>query len=169
MSTRDETFGLRYSVAPHLPAGTRWYGELFDDLQYELIGRMICMRHQEHKVFYLHKVATLPAREEGEEMSNEGLPVHVAGEVGYAGWVLPNIAVVDAFGLNDWYIARNVETRKPFMAHSRVAPAGYLEAFRANVHVVEGHWRVRERDEPLTAAEVGDIQHMYDVWLANLK
>lgn len=169
IDTRDDTFALRYPVAPHLPPGTRWYGELFDTLQAELIGRFICMRHQEHAVFYAHKVSTLPTREEGEAMSNDGLPVHIAGEVGVAGWVLPNIALIDAFGLNDWYIARNVETRRPYMAHSRVAPPGYLEAFRANVTVVDGHWQVRERKDPLTPEEVEDIQRMYDVWLANLR
>lgn len=120
-------------------------------------------------MFYAHKVSTLPTREEGEAMSNDGLPVHIAGEVGVAGWVLPNIALIDAFGLNDWYIARNVETRRPYMAHSRVAPPGYLEAFRANVTVVDGHWQVRERKDPLTPEEVEDIQRMYDVWLANLR
>jgi arabinofuranosyltransferase len=169
IESRDETFALKYPVAQHLPFGTRWYGELFDHLQSELIGRMICMRYQEHAVFYRHKLETLPTREEGAEMSNEGYPVHAAGEVGYAGWVLPNIAVIDSFGLNDWYVARNKETERPFMAHSRVAPPGYLEAFRPNVHLVDGHWKVRERDNELTAREIEDIQHMYDVWLANLK
>jgi arabinofuranosyltransferase len=169
LQTREETFAMRYPIAEHLPPGTRWYGAMFDALQTQLIEKFICMRHQEHAVFYTHKVNTLPKREEGEAMSNEGLPVHVAGEVGVAGWVLPNIALVDGFGLNDWYIARNVETRRPYMAHSRVAPPGYLEAFRANVKVVDGHWHVRERDDPLTAEEVEDIQHMYDVWLANLR
>jgi arabinofuranosyltransferase len=169
MHTRQETFGLRYAVAPHLPAGTRWYGELFDDLQRQLIDRMICMRHQEHAMFYEHKVATLPPRTEGEAMSSEGLRVHVAGEIGYAGWVLPNVAIIDTFGLNDWYVARNVEVERPFMAHSRVAPPGYLDAFRPNVRLVDGHWRVRERENPLTAEEVAEIERMYDVWLANLK
>lgn len=169
LQTRDETKILKYPVAPDLPVAIRWYGQWFDRLQTYLIDRMICTRHQEHKKFYEHKVATLPAREQGEQITAENLPVHAAMEVGYVSWVLPNVAIIDEFGLNDYYVARNLETVAQRMAHSRTPPPGYLAAFAPNVVVVDGTWVKLVRSRPFAADDVRRIEQMYDVWLANLR
>ena len=169
IDNREETFAMKYPVAQHLPGPVRWYGEWFDEMQFHLIASMTCMRHEEHQTFYEHKRERLPPREQGEKITSDGLPVHVSGEVGYLGWVLPNVAIIDGFGLNDYYVARNNETVQPLTAHARLPPPGYAEAFRSNVKIVDGQWIVRERDTPLTEQEVRDIQHMYDVWLANVR
>jgi arabinofuranosyltransferase len=169
LKTRDETKILQYQVAPDLPVAIRWYGRWFDELQDYLIDRMICTRHQEHKRFYEYKVATLPARELGEQITADGVPVHVAMEVGYVAWVLPNVAIIDGFGLNDYYIARNLENVAMRMAHSRTPPPGYLDAFAPNVVVVDGTWVKLERKRSFAEDDVRRIERLYDVWLANLR
>jgi len=169
LQTRRETGNLVHRVAPHLPAALGWYARPFDDLQAQLIARMICVRHQEHKIFYEHKVATLPARALGEQIGPEGLPVLAAGEAGYVAWVLPHVAIIDTFGLNDYYVARNRELMTRRMAHSREPPPGYVDAFAPNVRVRRGTWQARTRKTPLTPDDVIQIERSYDVWLANLR
>jgi arabinofuranosyltransferase len=169
LQTRDETRVLKYAVAPDLPVGLRWYGRWFDELQFYLIDRMICTRHQEHKTFFEHKVATLPPREIGEHITADDFPVHDAMEVGYVAWVLPNVAIIDHFGLNDYYVARNLENTAERMAHSRTPPPGYVAAFSPNVFVKEGGWTKVPRKHPLSADDVRRIERRYDVWLASLR
>ena len=166
LDTRATSGNLRYRVAPDLPAPLSWYAQPFDDLQLWLIERMICVRHQEHKIFYEFKVAQLPPREDGELIGPEDLPVHAAGEAGYVSWVLPHVAIVDAFGLSDYYIARNSENVVQKMAHGRSPPPGYVEAFAPNVKVHDGHWQATPRKK---TPDVAAIERRYDVWLANLK
>jgi arabinofuranosyltransferase len=166
LATRRESGNLQHRIAPHLLAPLSWYAEPFDELQVWLIERMICVRHQEHKIFYEHKVAQLPPREDGERIGPDDVPAHAAGEAGYVAWVLPNVAIIDSFGLNDYYIARNSENTVEKMAHSRSPPPGYVEAFAPNVHVVDGSWTVAPRKH---APDVAAIERRYDVWLANLR
>jgi arabinofuranosyltransferase len=169
MWERDTTFRLSYEVAPHLPVGLRWYGEWFDSLQAYVIWRFVGMRHQEHKAFHRFKRALFPPRAEGAKIAYEAYPVHVAGEVGLVGWLLPNVAIIDGFGLNDYFVARGPVTKSSErrMGHDRWAPPGYCEAFRANVRLENGRWVVDERTEPLDAEEILQIQAKYTAWIAD--
>lgn len=173
LDTRDASAMLRHAVAPHLPPPLSWYAAPFDKLQKWLIEHYVCVRHQEHKIFYEHKISTLPSREIGAhigtEITADGIPTHAAGEAGYVGWVLPNVAIIDAFGLNDYYVARNTENTSMRMAHSRTPPAGYLEAFVPNVEVEGDQWVVKPRKRAIGADEIIAIERRYDVWLANLR
>lgn len=167
LTTRDETFMLRHQVKDELPAPARFYGAWFDELQGWLIGHFIGMRHQEHKVFFIYKEKTWPSRREGSKIPYEGFPVDVEGEAGYAGWSLEHVAILDAFALNDYYGARNphMQGGPRRLAHSRMLPPHYVDAFRPNVRFDNGRWRVQRRDKPLTAGEIVDIQNRYDRWL----
>ena len=79
-----------------------------------------------------------------------GRAVTHQGLVGYLGWVLPQVAIIDALGLNDYVIARNEATRaeqsdrpERQMAHDREAPEGYVECFRPNVVLENNYmWRL---------------------------
>jgi arabinofuranosyltransferase len=80
------------------------------------------------------------------------------GAVGVLGWVLPDAAVIDVMGLNDYVIARNPEIRDVEghgrqMAHDRQPPKGYVECFRANIAVSIGLYAM-PRSKPLTDAEI---------------
>ena len=150
LDTRGETVAMKYPVAPHLPGPVRWYGEWFDAMQFHLISFMTCMRHEEHRTFYEHKIEVLPPREQGETISGDDMPVHVSGEVGYVGWVLPNVAIIDAFGLNDYYVARNNETVQQLTAHAPDPAAGL---HRGVPQQREGRRRAVGRAPPGQAAD----------------
>ncbi|MBC8066754.1 MAG: hypothetical protein IAG13_00345, partial [Deltaproteobacteria bacterium] len=168
LRTRQATAALIHPVAPDLPPLLSTYAEPFDHLQRWLIVRMICVRHQEHAMFYESKIASLPPREDGERIGPEGVPIAASGEAGYISWVLPHVAIIDTFGLNDYYIARNTEHTQMLMAHSRTPPPGYVEAFKVNTYVKNGTWKVKRRKHPLTAEHIVAIERRFDAWLANL-
>jgi arabinofuranosyltransferase len=72
---------------------------------------------------------------------------------------------VDELGLNDQVIAHTPARRagqfNRAMAHDRQAPKGYVECFRPNVRVSDGHAAVRARNVPLTPAEVKSCEERY--------
>jgi arabinofuranosyltransferase len=76
--------------------------------------------------------------------------------VGMGGWVLPNVAIIDRFGLNDRVVARTPpdSSLQRLMAHERRPPAGYVECFRPNVTVRAGSLHVESREEPLTDEDI---------------
>jgi len=140
---------------PSTPGFLLAYPRLFDSLQDWLIGHYVCMRHQEHKSFYLYLQETLPSRAAGLELPSNGYPVYVAGSVGVVSWVLPRVNVIDMLGLNDYVVARNPEiTAFIAMAHERRPPDGYVECFAPNVELDGNHVRINERSDPLTAEKI---------------
>jgi arabinofuranosyltransferase len=138
-------------VWPARPVVAEW-----DDLQDWLIRHLVGMRHQEHKVFEKFQVQSYPTREEGEKISWDDRDVRVDSTVGIPGWVLPNVAIIDARGLNDRVVARHrpPEFVKAGMAHGRKPPEGYAECFRPNVFVHSGHVLFHPRQAPLTDDEI---------------
>jgi arabinofuranosyltransferase len=156
INTREETHIMRIPISPTWPRVFRWYSRLFDEAQDWLITHHVCMRHQEHKVFWLRQIAHYPTREEGAKIPSNGYPVFVAYTVGVPSWVLPNVNVIDFYGLNDYVIARTPlrETKVRRMAHERVAPEGYIRSFRPNVEVRAGKVEVHQRLEPLTESDI---------------
>ncbi len=54
------------------------------------------------------------------------------------GWVLPQVAIIDRFGLNDKVVARSPTSTPPKrkMAHERRPPSGYVDCFQPNVRVL---------------------------------
>jgi arabinofuranosyltransferase len=174
LSGRQRTVVLRASVAkaiqkqfPSTPNLLLVYPRAFDTLQDWLIGHYVCMRHQEHKNFYLYLKETLPAREKGLELSDAGYPVITAGSVGVISWVLPKANVIDMLGLNDYVAARNPElTSFIAMAHERRPPDGYLECFTPNVAVDQDHFVISERSVPLTAEKIKACEQYYAALVA---
>ena len=138
LESRAETFHMIRPVAGRFPEWLRFYPQAFDELQAWLITHSVCVRHQEHKVYSTFVSSRLPSREEGASLGWEDRHVMTALNVGFVGWVFPNVAVIDLLGLNDYVIAR---TRVPLqetrhMAHERRPPAGYIECFRPDFELV---------------------------------
>jgi arabinofuranosyltransferase len=167
---RKRTVVLRGSVAkaiqtrfPSTPNILLTYPRAFDQLQDWLIGHFVCMRHQEHKNFYLYLKETLPSREAGMQLPADGYPVHIASSVGVVSWVLPRVNIIDVLGLNDFVAARNPETTKFIvMAHERRPPDGYIECFAPNVDFNEDHFDVHPREIPLTADKIKSCEQQFE-------
>ncbi|MFO1520920.1 MAG: hypothetical protein U1G05_02555 [Kiritimatiellia bacterium] len=146
-------------VAPHWPRLFRPYAALFDDTQDWLIQRLVCCRHQEHKIFCLDQLNHYPPREEGMKLSGADLPVLAEWCVGVPAWMLPHVVIIDRLGLNDHVIARTASPgAEPADGAREMPPEGYVESFRPNV-AVEGHRAVvQPRAVPLTAGEIQDLE-----------
>jgi arabinofuranosyltransferase len=154
--TRLDTFKMIQPVADQFPAVVRPFVRIWDDWQAWLIERLVCARHQEHKIFQQHQAQRLPDRDEGLKISWDERPVYAMKSVGVGGWVLPNVAIIDRFGLNDRVIARTPPdlSVERLMAHERRPPAGYVECFRPNVIVRSGALHIEKREQALTDGDI---------------
>jgi arabinofuranosyltransferase len=153
LNTREQTHMMRAPIAQAWPAGLSWYGDVFDRTQAWLIQRHVCMRHQEHKVFWQTQTAQFITREQGEQMPRADYPVALFWSVGVPSWTMPHVNIIDGFGLNDHVIARTPSTRTTVrkMAHSRRPPQGYVESYRPNIEIAKGRMSIGRRAQPLTA------------------
>jgi arabinofuranosyltransferase len=153
--TRDATFKMFVPVADAFPEGPlRSYARTFDALQRWMVVRHVGSRHQEHKIFYREQILHSPPRHEGEQISWNERALFAMTTVGVPGWALPEVAIIDHFGLNDKVVARNPVANPPtlrLMAHERTPPGGYVECFQPNF-ATEGARILprRPRDAPLT-------------------
>lgn len=156
LTTREEAFVMRVPVSERWPKYIRWYASLFDRVQFWLIEHRVCMRHQEHKIFYQHILNEYPSREEGLLLPGDNFPVHATYCVGVPGWVLPKVNIIDIGGLNDYVTARTPVDKNNFrhMAHDRFPPEGYVECFSPNVIIHSRQAVVLPRKETLTAASI---------------
>jgi arabinofuranosyltransferase len=166
LETPADTFQMVRPVATRFPRFLRSYPRAFDALQAWLIGHAVCVRHQEHKVFYTTVAALLPSRAEGARIAWQGRPVHASPSVGLLGWRLPHVAMIDLLGLNDYVVARSASppARRRLMAHDRSPPAGYVECFRPNVFVrrdTRPAERIEVVDRVLADAEIERCEAIY--------
>jgi arabinofuranosyltransferase len=153
-------------VAPHLPAAVRWYGELFDRWQRWLFDRLICGRHHCHRALVDQLARTYPPRGESVSLQHDDIPVLALEAVGVAGWRLPQVAILDLHGLNDYFVARMPPPRAPRrqMAHDRFADPEYVRALAPNVRVTvnEPYVHVQRREKrPLTAERLEAIERRW--------
>ncbi len=137
LTTRGETFMMTRPIAHRFPIPLQPIVARWDEWQRWLISHSVCMRHQEHKVFWLEGVNAWPPREVGSRFRWEPERLVTAMySVGVASWILPQVAIIDKHGLNDWVIARNPIIRKErHMAHSRVPIIEYITCFQPNFFI----------------------------------
>ena len=172
-TTRRDTVEMFVPVAPSFPPGLSTYARSFDSLQAWLIQHFVCMRHQEHKIAYEWWSETvIPTREVGQKLRlpDGDFPILVLpGGAGSTAWVLPHINIIDLHGLNDRVIGRvpRDPERPRRMAHSRVAPPGYIEAFAPNTRILAGKKIVVEKRERAIVAD--DIREIERIWLERTK
>ncbi|MEC7582684.1 MAG: hypothetical protein VYE77_00065 [Planctomycetota bacterium] len=103
--TRDMPwYGFR-PIAGELPAAAQPLGRWFDRNQAWLRFRNVGLRCQYHKLFLDMLRENTPDR---AEVDAEGQPCLMldAQAVGLMSWSLPNVAIRDLYGLNDWVVAR---------------------------------------------------------------
>lgn len=159
----------RYTpLAPAWPRAVRWYAALFDDTQRWLLRHFVGTRYEQHKAFMVLQITRYPRRAGGLRVGAGSLPVYVRASVGYPGWVLPHVNILDEFGLNDYIVARMPATRR-FMAHYRLPPKGYLESYRPNVVVRRRRAVVLQREEPFTANDIAALERYWRLRLPELR
>jgi arabinofuranosyltransferase len=144
-------------VAPLFPQPFRPLVARWDGWQHWLINHSVCMRHQEHKAFWLEQVGFWPERELGSQLPWSERAVAIMGSVGVPSWNMPEVAIIDLKGLNDWVIARSPQVLPVRqMAHDRMPPLEYVLCFRPNVFIdkAEGKMIVKGRNPPLTDEDI---------------
>jgi len=165
LTSRRSTFRLAKPMAGHFPPPLSYAVMEWDELQSWLVSHAIGRRHQEHKAFWRTLVRKYPTRAEGSAIRwEEEHPVMEAAAVGVVGWMLPNVAIIDFFGLNDRIIARNPVPHgdQHRMAHDRRPPEGYVECFRPNAWLGKKRdVKVYPRDKPLTDADIVACEAKY--------
>lgn len=167
--TRNDTWHMKVSVSEHWPKPVQFYAKLFDDMQFWLIERSVCMRHQEHKIFFLSYKKLFPSRTEGSRISSKGNPILMAASIGIPAWVLPNVYILDYLGLNDYIIARTPPVKKAGirqMAHDREPPEGYLDCFVQNVMLTSKGLQIYDRKKELTKEDICNCEKK---WLKKIK
>ena len=94
------------AIAPHAPS---WLAPLlrpYDDWQSWLRYRTTGMRNHEMRTNLAVFEQAAPSRARGTRIPRDGNPVGWGEAIGVLGWVLPNVAIIDAYGLTDRVIAR---------------------------------------------------------------
>ena len=168
--TRDRlslatTEDLAVPLAPHFPAPLRPVVAAWDDWQGWLIRHFVCKRRQEHQAFLLEMVRLFPDPEDGAALRwDRDRALWWSRSVGYAGWALPHVAIIDALGLNDPVVARG-PTRESLglprrMAHDRQPPEGFMDCFRFNIEVVDQQPRLIGSTPGMSDEEVRDCYRL---------
>lgn len=162
---REATVFLRQPVADAFPAPLRPAVALFDELQAWLIEHGACVRHREHQVFHEYQLERTPPRTVTRLARFPENPVATAYSVGVPGWMFPDLAIIDLYGLNDRVIARHPPPpgEKRVMAHERRPPPGYAECFEPLLLFKDGvHAHVPPRSRALTADRIRACERLFD-------
>lgn len=154
--SRDEYDARIRDIAPRLPGWLRPWTEAFDRRQEEALSHGNGVRRHDHMLFLEEQRRTFAATEAHRLLGVGSRYVITVTGAGWPGWVFPNAALIDTFGLSDRVVARNPELRQPrYLAHERQPPPGYVECFRPQAHARNGAFeRVVPAPAPLTDTEV---------------
>jgi len=98
---------VREDLNRRFPAFVRPLIARYEESRAWLINHNVCIPSQDLLRFVDQMQEAMPTRQEGMRVSWEGRPVCAGTAVGVLGWSLPNVAIIDVFGLNDWVVARH--------------------------------------------------------------
>ncbi|MEO6594903.1 MAG: hypothetical protein ABIP94_09140 [Planctomycetota bacterium] len=130
-------------LAPKLPSWLQPIWHWHDRAQAWLQIQVLCGRRHLHELFLEGERHHLPPRQR-TTVDPDDRPVGVFTGVGLAGWVLPDYAIIDRLGLNDWVAARS-----PVDDSGWVIPKAVLEPLLESADI-DGDTRV-SRTELRTA------------------
>ncbi len=92
-------------IAPEVPSWIRPLARWHDRQQSWLKPQVLCGRPRVHDMQMRAVAAGLPARRHtGFDVKD--VPIYPAGGVGLPAWRMPDVAILDEHGLNDWVVAR---------------------------------------------------------------
>ena len=136
-------------IAPRLPAIVRPVAHWFDQQQAWLLFRNIGLRCIHHAILLRRFSEPFPQRIHIQDPPDP-FPMLAIGAVGMPSWSLPNCAILDLHGLNDWVTARTPigvatspftrEQLRPFVTAADADHDGYLVAdeLRAAIALFNG-------------------------------
>ena len=158
---------LKLTAGDKIPFLVSPLAEVQDSLQSWLTDHLICIRRQKHKLFFENQVRVYPERTFDVPPQVGRFPVANLSTVGVPGWTLPNIAIIDGYGLNDYIVARTpvVQGKERRMAHDRLAPEHYLATFVPNVRltgVKSIDYSARPPELELTADKIKAIEQYWE-------
>lgn len=157
LETRRETEFLYRPVAKEVG----WFGffaQKWDQAQRNLIYQGVGLRHQEHKVLTQELLKTFPSREEGSRIKKSANRLFAWDFVGVAGWVLPEVIIIDLSGQNNAIVAGadfKYQNRRLF-GHERNIPAGYVQCFNGGNSVYVDPFSGKKNFRLLKAAPLSD-------------
>jgi arabinofuranosyltransferase len=134
------------AVTPHAPAALRPVARWFDRQQVWLFFRYIGLRCNHHAARLRSLEPRFPARVRHPDAATT-FPIRAESAVGLPGWMLPDVALIDVFGLNDWVVART-----PVRPQADVDPAVVAKAVRASDRDGDGWLAKEELRDALGAA-----------------
>ncbi len=178
ITTEDGVKKLRLPVMHKLPRVFWPWARQHDLLEDWCVRHLLATSHQTHKWFRVHFAESLPPRSqalakldasawEPGATGARAFPVQLQFSVGVSGWVLPYVAVLDRFGLNDLVIARTPPPRSRFRfaAHDRWPPDGYIECFRPSVKTAGAKLTFIKRTEPFDQQDIIDCEQEWLEWV----
>jgi arabinofuranosyltransferase len=165
---------LHRPMADKLPIVFYPWAWKHDDLEAWCVKHLLATPYQTHKWFRLNYQRAQPPRSEAlaklddfawhpRNRTKKAYPITSYRSVGVTGWALPNVAILDEYGLNDLVIARNMprEGRFRYSAHDRFPPPGYLDCFRPNVRIEDKLLKFTKRDPPMKPADIKDCEDRF--------
>ena len=84
----------------------------YDGWQEWLQAHFVCVRQSTLTTHVQNFAAHYGTRAEGEKITWNDRPVCIGAAIGVLGWVVPNVAIIDALGRTDWVIPRTPPPRK---------------------------------------------------------
>ena len=93
-------------IADQVPAPLHWLARWHDRQMAWLKPQVLCGRPRVHALWLEEARARLPLRQR-TTFDAADVPVMRERGVGLPGWTLPDVAVLDEHGLNDWVVARS--------------------------------------------------------------
>ena len=132
--TEEEENASWLRAAPGMPMLVDLYNDLRQQTFRQNVGRRL-VNHREFSRRWIQKWKPY------EKMARGWLPddaVMSIGAIGILPYYLPDLKVIDSWGLTDATIARNPVTKpnhERYMAHDRQPPLGYLEQRGVNIYI----------------------------------
>lgn len=158
---------LKLTISDKIPFLAAPLAKLQDNLQGWLSDHLICVRRQKHKLFFENQLRVFPERTFDIPVRSGKFPVGKFSTVGVAGWTLPNVNILDGYGLNDYIVARTPvpEEKERKMAHDRLSPPHYFASFVPNVPIMgkrQIEYLARRPDLELTEEKIKAIEKYWE-------
>ena len=110
-------------IAPELPAIVRPLARWYDRQQAWLYFRFIGLRCNFQAVLLQQFSIMFGTKRQTIADPPDPFPIVDGGAVGVLGWTLPDCAVIDVLGLNDWVVARTPTAQNPPVTRERMHEA----------------------------------------------